>query len=99
MTPVGKIYKPALRLIATRRAIEAALAGAGLMQEAFEIVASEAEFLVHVGTAECREAAGHALVGMPIRYDVRVSTKIQPKVPPENLQSKSGNAMNRGIES
>jgi fatty-acyl-CoA synthase len=99
MTSVGKIYKPALRLIATRRAIEAALAGAGLVQEEFEIVASEAEFIVHVGNTECQETAGHALVGMPIRYEVCVSTRIQPKVSPKNLQSKSGNAMNRGIGS
>jgi fatty-acyl-CoA synthase len=73
MTPVGKIYKPALRLLATRRAIEAALGGAGLSSQEYEIVASEAEIIIHVENARCQEVAKRALVGMPIQYDVRLS--------------------------
>jgi fatty-acyl-CoA synthase len=76
MTPVGKIYKPALRLLATKRAVEAALCSAGLTPRQFEIVASEAEIIIHVGNAECRETAKRALVGMPIRYDVRLGSRI-----------------------
>jgi fatty-acyl-CoA synthase len=76
MTPVGKIYKPALRLIATRRAIEAALCGVKLAPNQFEIAASETEIVIHVADAECREAAGRALVGMPVTYEVRLRSKI-----------------------
>jgi fatty-acyl-CoA synthase len=72
MTPVGKIYKPALRVLAARHAIEMALVGAGLTPNAFEIAASEAEIIVHVGDAAHQEAAKRALVGMPIRYEVRI---------------------------
>jgi fatty-acyl-CoA synthase len=76
MTPVGKIYKPALRLLATRRAIEAALSGAGLTPQEFEIAASEAEIIIRVGNARCQETAKRALVGMPIRYEVRLGSGI-----------------------
>jgi fatty-acyl-CoA synthase len=72
MTPVGKIYKPALRVLAARHAIEMALAGAGLAPRAFEVAASEAEIIIHVGDAQQQEAAKRALVGMPIRYEVRL---------------------------
>lgn len=75
MTPVGKIYKPALRVLAARHAIELALAGAGLAPHAFEIAASEAEIIIHVGDAHQQEAAKRALVGMPIRYEVRPGSK------------------------
>ncbi len=76
MTPVGKIYKPTLRLIATRRAIEAALCGVKLAPDQFEITASETEIVVHVADAECREAAARALVGMPVTYEVRLRSKV-----------------------
>ena len=76
MTPVGKIYKPALRLIATRRAIEAALCGVKLAPDQFEIAASETEIVIHVADAECREAAARALVGMPVTYEVRLRSKV-----------------------
>ena len=74
MTPVGKIYKPALRVLAARHAIEMALAGAGLAPQAFEIAASEAEIIIDVGDAGHREIARRALVGMPIRYEVRLGS-------------------------
>jgi fatty-acyl-CoA synthase len=76
MTSVGKIYKPALRVLAARHAIEMALAGAGLTPHAFEVAASEAEIIIHVGDAANQEAAKRALVGMPIRYEVRLGSKI-----------------------
>jgi fatty-acyl-CoA synthase len=76
LTPVGKIYKPALRLIATRRAIEAALGGAQLSRSEFEIAVSETEIIVHVGTVESQATAKRALVGMPISYEVRLGAKI-----------------------
>jgi fatty-acyl-CoA synthase len=82
MTPVGKIYKPALRVLAARHAIEMALAGVGLTPQAFEIAASEAEIIIHVGDAQHQEAAKRALVGMPIRYEVRLGLKVPPKILP-----------------
>jgi fatty-acyl-CoA synthase len=74
MTPVGKIYKPALRVLAARHAIEMALSGAGLTPDAFEIAASEVEIIINVGDAAYQEAAKRALVGMPIRYQVRLGS-------------------------
>jgi fatty-acyl-CoA synthase len=41
LTPVGKIFKPALRYDATRRAYEKALEALGGMAESFEIVVGE----------------------------------------------------------
>lgn len=76
MTPIGKIYKPALRVMATRRAIEQALAGAGLDRNEFEIAASEAAITIDVSNEACRETATRALLGMPVGYDIRLRTKI-----------------------
>lgn len=72
LTPIGKIYKPALRVLATRRAIEEALAGAGLTGEEFQVAASEAETVVSVTNAQCQQAAKQALLGMPVRYEIRI---------------------------
>ena len=72
LTPIGKIYKPALRLLATRRAIEEALTGAGLASGEFEIAASEAETIIQVENGAQQAAAKRALTGMPIRYEIRV---------------------------
>ena len=71
MTPIGKIYKPALRVLATRRAIAEALSSAGLRRGEFEIAASEAETIIQVGNAVHEATAKRALVGMPIRYEIR----------------------------
>jgi fatty-acyl-CoA synthase len=78
MTPIGKIYKPALRVLATRRAIELALAGAGLGRQEFEISASEADIIISVGNAACRETAKRALLGMPVQYEIRLASKVLP---------------------
>jgi len=71
VTPIGKIYKPALRVLATQRAIESALAGAGLEAAAFEVAASEAGTVIHVRNEADAATAKRALQGMPVRYDVR----------------------------
>jgi fatty-acyl-CoA synthase len=78
VTPIGKIYKPALRVLATRRAIESALSGAGLAAAAFEIAASEAEAVIHVRNEADAATAKRALQGMPIRYDIRQGTGLPP---------------------
>ena len=71
VTPIGKIYKPALRLLATKYAIESALNGAGLQAAAFEVAASEAETVIHVRNERDAATAKRALQGMPISYDIR----------------------------
>jgi len=71
MTPIGKIYKPALRVLATRRAVAEALSSAGLSAGEYEIAASEAETIIQVGNAVHEATAKRALVGMPIRYEIR----------------------------
>ena len=71
VTPIGKIYKPALRVLATQRAIESALAGASLEAAAFEVAASEAGTVIHVRNEADAATAKRALQGMPVRYDVR----------------------------
>lgn len=78
VTPVGKIYKPALRLLATKHAIESALTGAGLEAAAFEIAASEAENVIHVGNEGDAATARRALQGMPIRYEIRQGARLLP---------------------
>lgn len=78
VTPVGKIYKPALRLLATKHAIESALTGAGLEAAAFEIAASEAENVIHVGNEGDAATARRALQGMPISYEIRQGARLLP---------------------
>lgn len=80
LTPIGKIYKPALRVLATRRAVEEALASAGLVRGEFEIAASEAETIIDVGNAVHEATAKRALVGMPVRYEIRLdSTRVDER--------------------
>ncbi len=71
VTPIGKIYKPALRVLATRQAVESALSGAGLAAATFEIASSEAETVIHVRNDGDAATAKRALEGMPVRYTIR----------------------------
>jgi fatty-acyl-CoA synthase len=70
LTPIGKIYKPALRLIATRKAIEDALARAGFGQDSFVVTCNEEQADIRLVDRTLLEAARHALIGMPLRYSV-----------------------------
>lgn len=72
VTPVGKIYKPALRMLATRRAIEEALVKAGAWSDAVSIDVSEATTIIRVKSATKIDDAKAALVGMPISYSVEL---------------------------
>jgi fatty-acyl-CoA synthase len=74
LTAVGKIYKPALRVLATMRAVEYALISAGLIREEFDVAASETETIISVRNEKCQEAAKRALIGMPVHYEVRISS-------------------------
>jgi fatty-acyl-CoA synthase len=71
VTPIGKIYKPALRALATRRAIEEALGGIGLAPAQFQVAVNESESVVTLQNAANTEAVKGALLGMPIRYRIQ----------------------------
>jgi len=71
VTPIGKIYKPALRVLATRRAIEEALGGIGLAPPQFQIAVNENESVVTLKDVACTDAVKGALLGMPIRYRIQ----------------------------
>jgi len=71
VTPIGKIYKPALRVLATRRAIEETLTTIGLDAAQFELDVSDREIIVRLKDAAREDAVKAALLGMPIRYSIR----------------------------
>ena len=71
VTPVGKIYKPALRVLATRRVIEETLTTIGLDASQFELDVSERETTVRLADPAHEDAVKAALLGMPIRYSIR----------------------------
>ena len=68
VTPIGKIYKPALRALATRKAIEEVLAKIGLGAEDFTIAVGEAESRIRLADGDRAEIIRRALTGMPIRF-------------------------------
>jgi fatty-acyl-CoA synthase len=71
VTPIGKIYKPALRVLATRRAIEESLARVGLPPQDFELDASESETIIRLRDVARETEIKAALVGMPIKYTIK----------------------------
>jgi fatty-acyl-CoA synthase len=73
VTPIGKIYKPALRVLATRRAIEVALARIGLAQQQFELSVTETETVIRVREIAREVDVKSALVGLPIKYRVEAA--------------------------
>jgi fatty-acyl-CoA synthase len=73
LTPVGKIYKPALRLIATERAVAEALTRAGLGPTAFTMATSESQVEIRLSQSGGEEQVRGALLGMPIRYEISVA--------------------------
>ena len=77
MTPIGKIYKPALRMLATKHAIETALLAAGLAATEVEIAASDAGTMIQVAPQHVH-AAKQALLGMPVRYHIRSEEPAHP---------------------
>ncbi len=73
MTPIGKIYKPALRSIATQRAVTDSLLGAGLPASSFEIEMQQLKSLIRLRSGEQQDLARvrGALLGMPIEYEIQ----------------------------
>jgi fatty-acyl-CoA synthase len=70
LTPVGKIYKPALRVIATRDATHDVLVGAGFSSDAFTIACTEDRVEILLVDSLRLEEARKALIGMPVQYSV-----------------------------
>lgn len=71
VTPIGKIYKPALRVLATRRVIEDTLTTIGLAAPQFEVSVTERETIIRLKDAAREEEVKAALLGMPIRYSIQ----------------------------
>lgn len=72
VTPVGKIYKPALRVLVTRRAIEEALVKAGVWSDGVLLDVNEAATIIRIQDSDKVDGARAALVGMPIKYSIEV---------------------------
>jgi fatty-acyl-CoA synthase len=70
LTPIGKIFKPALREIATRQAMHDAIAKAGIASEQYSIEAATKKMIVRIRAGASVEVAKKALTGMPAAYDV-----------------------------
>jgi fatty-acyl-CoA synthase len=75
LTPIGKIYKPALRALAARRAIEEALAAIGLQPPDCGIDVSERGSVIRLADATHEKAVKAALMGMPITLTIECGTR------------------------
>jgi fatty-acyl-CoA synthase len=74
LTPIGKIYKPALRLLAARHAITEAIAQAGVPAGAFALHETEGKIVIVLKAAAPPDTEGlvkKALLGMPAKYEVK----------------------------
>ncbi len=73
LTPVGKIFKPALRAIAVRNAIRTAIERSGICDGQFGFAQSEDETTVEIWTdrPDIADEVRKALLGMPVRYNVQ----------------------------
>ena len=75
LTPIGKVFKPTLRAIATERAVSDALRAAGLAESAFAIEMQQFKAVIRLKRAEQDDAAARkALLGMPIEYEIQSAT-------------------------
>ena len=68
LTPVGKVYKPALRALATKRGIEEAFAKIRIAPRDYQLHVGEDGAAIAIADPAIREAARKSLQGMPIRY-------------------------------
>jgi fatty-acyl-CoA synthase len=78
LTPIGKIYKPALRVIAAREAITEALCKAGLEATVFKVEANEGSATILLLRLADGETARRALLGMPLKYEFRFVAPGEP---------------------
>ena len=72
LTPIGKVYKPALRTVAAQRAMCDLLARAGIGPEVYTIAVSEAVPTIELLYAGDESRVRDALAGVPARFDVRL---------------------------
>jgi fatty-acyl-CoA synthase len=73
LTPIGKIYKPALRTIAARHAMSEAIVEAGVASGAFRIDEMGGRLTIVLEPHACAGAADairKALMGMPAKYEI-----------------------------
>jgi fatty-acyl-CoA synthase len=70
LTPVGKIYKPALRVIATCDAVRDALVGANFHPDTFAVACTEDQVDIRLVDSQRLDEARKALVGLPVQYVV-----------------------------
>lgn len=70
LTPVGKIYKPALRVFATRHAITEVFGRLGLTPDAFDLDVSEQGSIIRLQDGSLVDKVKGALTGMPVSYRV-----------------------------
>ena len=75
LTPIGKIYKPALRALAAKRAIEEALAGLGLSAQDCDVLVSESGSVIRLADATREDAVKAALMGMPLILTIECGTR------------------------
>jgi fatty-acyl-CoA synthase len=68
LTPVGKVYKPALRALANKRGIEEAFAKIKIAPRDYQLHVGEDGATIAIADPAIREAARKSLQGMPIRY-------------------------------
>ncbi len=73
LTPIGKIYKPALRAIAARQAIIDSLTRAGLPASTFNVEMEQLKGVIRIKNDGRQEATRvqQALLGMPIEYEIQ----------------------------
>jgi fatty-acyl-CoA synthase len=68
LTPVGKVYKPALRALATIPGIEEAFAKFHIAPRDYQLNVGDDGAAIVIADPAIREAARKSLQGMPIRY-------------------------------
>jgi fatty-acyl-CoA synthase len=78
LTPIGKVYKPALRAIAAREAIIEALCNAGLETTGFKVEVGEGGATILLLRPTDEEKASRALLGMPLKYAFRFNASDGP---------------------
>jgi fatty-acyl-CoA synthase len=73
LTPVGKIFKPALRAIATRNAIRAAIERSNIGAGHFGFASEDDKTTIEIWAdpPEMAETIRKALLGMPVSYNVQ----------------------------
>lgn len=79
MTPIGKIYKPTLREIATKRAMTDSLLRAGVPPSLFEIEMHQRKGVVRLKSKDRKHTAQaqQALLGMPVEYEIQEIPKAE----------------------